>query len=115
MLAPPIISIPAPSSDISDSGSLSGHDSAAQPKFPHTRAQLSAIARQYRSVDAYDHDADGDDLRVNAVLVGRVAVLLDNEREDDLKTLLKETFGHIDEEEVSVLRPDPNGSCAPTA
>ncbi|EED80589.1 predicted protein [Postia placenta Mad-698-R] len=100
MLAPPIISIPAPSSDISDSGSLSGHDSAAQPKFPHTRAQLSAIARQYRSVDAYDHDADGDDLRVNAVLVGRVAVLLDNEREDDLKTLLKETFGHIDEEEL---------------
>lgn len=34
------------------------------------------------------------------MLVGRVAVLLDNEREDDLKTLLKETFGHIDEEEL---------------
>jgi len=102
MLAPPIISIPAPSSDISDSGSISGQELSV-PKFPHTRAQLSAIARQYKPSDGYDGDPDGDDPRVGSALVGRVAVLLDNEHEDELKRLLKDTFGPIDEEEVGVL------------
>ncbi|KAH9840126.1 uncharacterized protein C8Q71DRAFT_745921 [Rhodofomes roseus] len=100
MLATPTISIPLPSSNLSEAGSFTGQDLSAPPKFPHTRAQLSAIARQYRSADTFEGDPDGDDPRVNSLLVGKVVVLLSSEREDDLKTLLKDTFGPIDEEEL---------------
>ncbi|CCM00379.1 uncharacterized protein FIBRA_02409 [Fibroporia radiculosa] len=103
MLAPPTISIPVPSNDILRSGPVIGHEyssSSAPPKFPHTRAQLSAIARQYKPSDAYDGDPDGDDPRVDANLVGRVSALLDGEQEDELKKLLQESFGAIDEEEL---------------
>ncbi|KAF5383536.1 hypothetical protein D9615_003698 [Tricholomella constricta] len=84
-----------------DSGSLS--DSAADssslmPKFPHTRAQLSAIARQHKPLDNYDSDADGDDFnRVSSSFVNRIAALLADEQEDELKTLLKNTYGMDDE------------------
>lgn len=89
-------------SALSDSGSLSGFD-PPPPRFPHTRAQLSAIARQYKLPDSYDSDAEGDDVpRVSAPLVARVVVLLDQEHEDEVKSLLKDTFGHIDDEAVSL-------------
>ncbi|KZT09906.1 uncharacterized protein LAESUDRAFT_694399 [Laetiporus sulphureus 93-53] len=98
MLAPPTIAIP--SDDIADTG----HDGPAPSghKFPHTRAQLSAIARQYKTgLESNDADPDADDPRVDSALVGKVTALLNSEREDDLKQLLKDTFGSIDEEEVS--------------
>jgi hypothetical protein len=74
---------------------LSGH------KFPHTRAQLSAIARQNKPLDCYDSDADGDEYsRVSSSFVMKVVALLDEEHEDELKTLLKGTYG-MDDETVS--------------
>ncbi|KAI0788809.1 hypothetical protein C8Q75DRAFT_719055 [Abortiporus biennis] len=74
---------------------------SAPPRFPHTRAQLVAIARQYRPMDTYDDDDDDSSYLVTSSLVARVAALLDNEREDELKNLLKDTFGPIDEDELS--------------
>lgn len=86
-----------------DSGNLSdtGYDSVSpMPKFPHTRAQLSAIARQHKPLDNYDSDADGEDFsRVSSSLVNKVVLLLVDEQEDELKTLLKETYA-IDDETV---------------
>ncbi|PCH44392.1 hypothetical protein WOLCODRAFT_26736 [Wolfiporia cocos MD-104 SS10] len=96
MLAPPTISIPVPS----NGGLETGLDTSASQKFPHTRAQLTAIARQYKPADAFDTDPEGDDPRVDSALVGKVAVLLDGEREDELKLLLKGSFGPIVEEEL---------------
>lgn len=87
------------SGEVSDSGSLL--DFGLPPtKFPHTRAQLASIARQHRS-DGYDTDAEGDDLgRVDSSFVTRVVSLLDQEREDELKALLQQTYD-ADEETVS--------------
>lgn len=98
-----LLSVPPPLSDsgsISDSGSTSGHDvSPSFPRFPHTRAQLSALARQYKPADSYDSDAEGDDLnRVSPTLVSRVVSLLDHEHEDELKRLLKDTYSGLDDE-----------------
>ena len=96
-------------STASDTGAgAAGAGAGAAPvRFPHTRAQLSAIARQYnkptRIGDSYDSDVDGaDDLaRVNTALVNKVVALLDGEHEDELKELLKETFcPTMDDEEV---------------
>lgn len=81
-----------------DYGSDSGQDSAI-PRFPHTRAQLSAIARLYKPANNYDSDAEGDEFsRVSSDVVGKVVSLLDEEDEDELKSLLKDTYG-VDEEE----------------
>lgn len=92
------------SGSFSDPGSISGYDSSStMSKLPHTRAQLSAIARQHKPLDSYDSDADGDDFnRVSSSLVNRVAALLDDEQEDELKVLLKSTYG-MDDETVSSI------------
>lgn len=75
------------------------------PKFPHIRAQLSAFARQYKPVDSYDSDAEGDEFgRAPSSLVNRVVALLDDEQEDELKQLLREIYG-IDEETVRSYPP----------
>ncbi|KAJ7090581.1 hypothetical protein C8R43DRAFT_1115141 [Mycena crocata] len=74
--------------------------------FPHTRAQLAAIARQYKQLpsDAYDQDQDDDLTRVPQHLVDHVVALLAEEQEDDLKALLTSTYGLDDETaEHSVL------------
>ncbi|KAJ8522707.1 hypothetical protein ONZ45_g711 [Pleurotus djamor] len=79
---------------------INGADSGSQDtKFPHTRAQLSLIARQSKSsIDNYDSDAEGDELnRVSSSLVLKVAALLNNEQEDQLKKLLKDNFGTDDD------------------
>ncbi|ESK97727.1 zinc finger ccch type domain containing protein [Moniliophthora roreri MCA 2997] len=76
------------------------------PKFPHTRAQLAAFARQHKPSDSYDSDAEAlDDLgRVSSSFVNKVVSLLGDEREDELKALLKETYGFDDQSvEQSVL------------
>jgi hypothetical protein len=74
----------------------SDHDSSPSiPKFPHTRAQLSLIARQHKPLDS---DVDGDDFsRVSPTLVSRVVSLLVEEQEDELKAFLKKTYNMDDE------------------
>jgi hypothetical protein len=71
--------------------------SSAAKKFPHTRAQLSAILRQHNP--QLDHASD-DYARVSSSFVAKVVSLLDEEQEDELKALLKATYG-MDDETVS--------------
>ncbi|RDB15838.1 Zinc finger CCCH domain-containing protein 6 [Hypsizygus marmoreus] len=88
------------SGSLSDPGSASGSyiSSASMPKFPHTRAQLSAIARQHKPLDHYDSDFDGDEFnRVSSSFVNKVVALLVDENEDELKTLLKSTYDMDDD------------------
>ncbi|KAF9523063.1 hypothetical protein CPB83DRAFT_776084 [Crepidotus variabilis] len=67
-------------------------------RFPHTRAQLSAIALQYRPTENYDSDAENEDyIKVPQVLLNEVVSLLVDEKEDELKAMLKSNFG-VDEE-----------------
>lgn len=71
-------------------------------KFPHTRAQLAAIARQHKPVDSYDTDLEADDAsKVPSALVARVVALLVDEKEDELKTALKDAFPGMTDETVS--------------
>jgi hypothetical protein len=78
----------------SDPASPSVYDSSPSiPKFPHTRAQLSLIARQHKPLDSVEGDVDGDDFsRVSPMLVSRVVALLVEEQEDELKAFLKKTY-----------------------
>ncbi|KAF8972628.1 hypothetical protein BDZ97DRAFT_1901162 [Flammula alnicola] len=80
---------------------LKGEDKDAKRgvgKFPHTRAQLSAIARQYKPLENYDSDAENDEYnRVPQSIVNEVVSLLIDEREDELKALLKTTYSMDDE------------------
>jgi len=62
-------------------------------RWPHTRAQLQAIARNY------EHDADLD-----PALVTTVVELLKSENEDELKRLLKDSYPAMDDETVGVRR-----------
>ena len=59
-------------------------------KFPHTRAQLSAIARQFKPDDT---EAEPDDYnRVPQSFLNQIVSLLVDEQEDELKVILKSTF-----------------------
>jgi hypothetical protein len=88
------------SGDVSDTGS---EVSAPATKFPHTRAQLVAIARQHRPLDGYENDNEADDPgRVDSAYVAKVVGLLDGEHEDELKSLLKSTY-NVHDETVSLL------------
>lgn len=79
---------------------LSYPSATLSTKFPHTRAQLSAIARQHKPTDNYDSDAENDDYnRVSSSLVNRVVLLLTDENEDELKRLLRSLYG-MDESTV---------------
>ena len=102
-----LLAVPRPIPEPSNlSGSPSLHESLPSPTsthFPHTRAQLSAIARLYKPADSGDNDTDPDDSRVSASLVAKVASLLDHEHEDELKTLLRTTFSGIDDDMVRPL------------
>ncbi|KAJ4492644.1 hypothetical protein C8J55DRAFT_467801 [Lentinula edodes] len=87
-----------------DSEPLSNTDAAFIPqtsthKFPHTRAQLSAFSRQYKASDSYDSDVEGGEelARVPSAFVNRVVSLLVKEREDELRELLKDTYGADDQ------------------
>lgn len=96
--------IPGGHSNISDSPSpQESLPSPASTHFPHTRAQLTAIARLYKPTDSGDNDADPDDSRVSASLVAKVATLLDREHEDELKALLRASFSGIDDDMVRSL------------
>ena len=105
MLETPVISVPLDSTSRPVSPwNVPPRELSVPPRFPHTRAQLTAIARQYRTLDTYDDEDNDDSSPVTSALVARVATILDTEREDELKILLKDTFGpSIDEDEVSIL------------
>lgn len=80
------------------SASLSSSGSSGANKFPHTRAQLSAIARQHKPSETYDSDAETEDYsKAPQSLVNKVVSLLVDEREDELKMLLKTTYNMDDE------------------
>ena len=102
-----LLAVPRPIPEPSNiTGSPSPHESLPSPAsahFPHTRAQLSAIARLYKPADSGDNEADPDDSRVSANLVAKVATLLDHEHEDELKALLRTTFAGIDDNMVRSL------------
>ena len=88
-------------------------------QFPHTRAQLALIARDHRFREMIIGESHGNGLfsgnesdidedeqtKVSSDLVRRVAALLDDEREEELKELLKKTF-ELDDESVSILYID---------
>lgn len=63
-------------------------------KFPHTRAQLAAIARQFKLDDT---ESELDDNRLPQSLVNQIVSLLVDEKEDELKVLLKTTFSMDDD------------------
>lgn len=74
------------------------------PKFPHTRAQLSLIGRQHKPLEIQETDLDPDESsRVPTTLVVKVASLLDEEKEDELKDLLKEVYNITDGESVGLI------------
>lgn len=75
--------------------SLNEIASSAAGKFPHTRAQLAELARQHKP-QADDEDTE-DAQRVPASHVVTVANLLREEKEDELKALLRETYGMDDD------------------
>ena len=87
-MAPPPIVLTA-----HDSASESG--SAAQ-RFPHIRAQLSAIYRQHKGPLEGCED-DDESTGITTTLVTKAAALLGDEREDELKVLLKTSFGVDDD------------------
>ncbi|KAI6044215.1 hypothetical protein EDC04DRAFT_2643476 [Pisolithus marmoratus] len=65
-------------------------------KFPHTRAQLSAIYRQHKGglLEGYEYNNDGDEsARISTSVVMEVVALLGDEQEDKLKELLQTNFG----------------------
>ncbi|KAL0060888.1 hypothetical protein AAF712_012352 [Marasmius tenuissimus] len=90
-----------------DSEPLSHAEASSTHKFPHTRAQLASFARQQKSSnDSHDSDADPiEDLNgVSSTLANKVIALLVDEREEELKKLLKETYSFDDQQvEQSVL------------
>ncbi|KAJ7576818.1 hypothetical protein C8J56DRAFT_836724 [Mycena floridula] len=85
---------------LSDMASSPNQLSPPVPRFPHTRAQLSAFTRQYKPLESYDSDFEGDEFgRVSTSFVNRIVAMLGEEQEDELKALLKETYS-IDDEAV---------------
>ena len=108
MLAPSTIAIHSPgplgygSIGFSDANGIvnGGQDCTGAPqRFPHTRAQLSAIARQYN----YDSDAEDDTgSRISSAFVSRIVALLVEEHEEQLKSVLKDTYPGMDDDTVSI-------------
>lgn len=96
-LAPPSLS------SYPESGSGLAYELGSAPKFPHTRAQLSAIARQHKPSESYDSDAETEDYnRVPSSLVNKVVSCLVDDNEDELKKVLKQTF-EMDNETVRMF------------
>lgn len=104
MLAPRTIPIPPPSlvdfGSFSDSSPLDRDYHGPQTqRFPHTRAQLSAINKQYR--DNYESDAEDEAIsRISSDFVLRIVRLLDAEHEEQLKAVLRDTYPGVDDEAV---------------
>lgn len=69
-------------------------------RFPHIRAQLAAITRQHKESSEIELD-DETGARIPSEFVHKIVESLDNEREDQLKALLTETYPSMDSESVS--------------
>ena len=69
-------------------------------KFPHTRAQLSAIARQFKPDDSEPEPDDYN--RVSQSFLNQIVSLLVDEKEDELKILLKTAFA-MDDDSVRLV------------
>ena len=80
--------------------STTTYSSPSTGKFPHTRAQLSAIARQFKPQDIYDTEPEPGYDRVSQSFLNQVVSLLVDENEDELKIILKTTFA-MDDDNVS--------------
>lgn len=113
-LMPQTLTLPSalspPGADvINDNAAEHGLGSAGQvQRFPHTRAQLSAVMRHHRfPLEGYDADDGDDPNRVNTALVNKVASLLADEQEDVLKDVLKSECG-VDDDMVSAFVPNPS-------
>ncbi|KAI6100659.1 hypothetical protein EDD16DRAFT_1654684 [Pisolithus croceorrhizus] len=67
----------------------------AAQKFPHTRAQLSAIYRQHKGglLDDYETNDGDESSRISTSVVTKVVTLLGDEQEDKLKEFLQTNFG----------------------
>jgi hypothetical protein len=76
----------------------SSHHNNHSVHFPHLRAVLAQLSRQYRTPN--DIDDGTDDGRVDPALVSKVFTLLDEEQEEALQALLKEAFDIGDSDEV---------------
>ncbi|KAF4610657.1 hypothetical protein D9613_006786 [Agrocybe pediades] len=76
--------------------STNAPDNLTLTKFPHTRAQLAALARQYKPpLDNESGNAGSD--QVEQRLVNQVVSLLSEEREDEMKRLLQDVYGLEDD------------------
>jgi hemerythrin-like domain-containing protein len=72
-------------------------------KIPHIhlRAQLGSIHRQYKPLETYDTESGVDDVGgVASSFVQQVVSHLEEEEEEELKALLKDTYA-MDEDSVS--------------
>lgn len=80
-------------------GTFATSDNASEPaqRFPHIRAQLSAIYQQHKGPLEGCEDNDDELTRITTSLVTKVAALLGDEREDELKELLKTSLGVDDD------------------
>ena len=83
----------SPSFTMSSSSTWQSH--GVDSKYPHTRAILLAIAAGLKQFDGEgtdtDHECD-DGQRINSAFVSQVVTLLQEEKEDELKELLKQVF-----------------------
>ena len=95
-MPPPLTLTPQGMFAASDNASELG--SAAQ-RFPHIRAQLSAIYQQHKGPLESCEDTEDELTRITTSLVTKVASLLGDEREDELKMLLKTSLG-VDDDTV---------------
>ena len=107
--------IPLISSTLSDSANATDNvqsvstSLAAVPKFSHTLAHLSTIAREFKAIDNsgfeidQDHEADdaAEPAKMGTTLVKQVVALLDDENEEGLKDVLKDAFPGLDDDSVS--------------
>ena len=75
-------------------------ETMVSPRYPHTRAQLAAVARQHRAVDSVDTGDEDDASRISASLLSKVVGLLVDEEEDELKDALKEAFPDMNDDAV---------------
>lgn len=84
--------------DIPSTPPLGGPDTP-QTRFPHVRATLAAIVKQYKPTDL--DDPNGDELaRNNPALVNKVVTLLGDEDEEGIQKVLKENYAIADNDEV---------------
>lgn len=97
--------MPPPSAGSPHDNALECNSVSAVQRFPHTRAQLLAIFRQYKGSLEDQGDNDNDESsRVSTALVTKVAGLLADEQEDELKALLRTTLG-VDDDMVGSSLP----------